>query len=888
MDESSILDAFTEPSIQHWLSLMLGQWIYALNGSEVPIVAPVTALMVLIAATGVIAMLTLALIIAFLGAKAIFSGGATASIVSGNSPFMPIRIIASLGLLMPTTYGITQLQEHNVTISNGQVGVVMMSLLGSGVADVEWLLAGKSLIKYNITANSLIRNTSTTSNTLAKNFVCNEFYHKRIGVGQGFNKFYYHRSRAYSADSSVELSYSLVGVDDFSSIPASDVDAEQSQSMTVYLGGRDAYCGKIRFTYLPKIAPSGSVISALREDMFAGVSASKAEIFNGAMNDLIVELQHFETYAERYHALFGQINANNLIETSTDRERSNKIDLMKTFNIGALPSTGAATLEDKVAAATDGLNYLMLRLAYFQKAQGTEASSAIMATLSGEEGGGNLNGFSETLFDRFFHGWVSAGSYWMVFQSLSELLTGVEVHLHEIGVDPIAADISVLCQKQNMFSAAVDTVTSWFSGDGYDCQTSKHVLTGFDLISKYALDKAQIGDNLPDAVAISGTSYPVDKSVWAGYTKAVPKTKEDMSFMTEMTMSLIESVWSTSNWLNSDETGALTGAGASTSRGLLTGSEPIMMDNSATTSPYVLLTRLGENTRDLALLVNFSKTFLKSVAETLVAGQSARMGAQATFTFGGSTLLTLPLEIPFRVFINGILEIVNAITMLYTALIGTSLIAMYGIPLIPVAGWNFIIMGILFTIVTATASINFAAILMGLPKGEGVFSPDTERILSLVFGVFVRQSLIVLGFVLSLSLGYVGLSVLNVTWVASFANKLGGSGIIDDVLAVFVFFIGYAVIAFYICLYSFRAIDMCVETIGTWFSTWITGGAFGSNGQDIAAAQNGLGALANSVDELKHSFEKQGGNNNGKEQSSKNEGANNPNTKSSSTRSTNA
>ncbi|EGQ9239488.1 hypothetical protein M2G93_16735 [Vibrio vulnificus] len=845
MDESTILDALVNPSLQHWMALAFGQWIYALTGANTAIISPVSALMIILAAMNVVVIIAFIVMMAFFGGRAIFSGGATASVVSTTSPYMALRVILALAIIMPTTYGISQLDQHSVSISNGQVGIVQGALWGSGVGDAFWLLSGKSLVQYGITSNTMVRNTVAKTHKFAKTFVCNEFFYKNVGSTSGMSRFYYR----ISGEGGDDL---LRGVDSLTSIPLPASVLSDDTAVTIHFGGNEQYCGSITVEYFPQNIASSGLVRAIATDMFQGMSALKAQVNNQALNRFISELSNFDTFAQRYYSSFAKLSYEDVVATSSDKTGTNNINLMRTVNVGSLQSGSDGVIENEVARATDALNYLALRLSYFEKSEGENASKQLMTQLSGAlepSSDHGLTEFGNLVFDKFLGGWVSAGMYWSVFQSLSDILNGVERTVNSIQIQKDDISDARLCQNSNILARSYDTVRKLFNENNYLCESAGHVMAGFDVILAHAAKKGQNSATLPNSLSINSDTYPIDKAVWSSYFVVSPQTREHQGYLTPALFSIVDGVWGVSNFLNAGTSGVLMGSD-SIDRSLLSGDDAIMLDLGGTTSPYVLLNRLGENTRDLALMVKFGQLLLKSSTETFKKHQEARVTGQATVTAGKSTLVSWLWEMPLTILFNGMEEVVATLGQLYGALITASLIAMYGVPMIPTVGWVFIIIGVLYTIITATGSIPFTALLMGIPKGDGVFAPDTERVLSLVFGVFVRQSLIVLGFVVSLVLGYVGLSILNFIWITTFINKLSSAGVIDNVLSIIVFFVGYVVCAFYICLYTFRVISMMVDHVGVWFSTHLTGGAYGSNHEDFAAAQGGLVKLSNQLDEL--------------------------------------
>jgi outer membrane murein-binding lipoprotein Lpp len=165
-----------------------------------------------------------------------------------------------------------------------------------------------------------------------------------------------------------------------------------------------------------------------------------------------------------------------------------------------------------------------------------------------------------------------------------------------------------------------------------------------------------------------------------------------------------------------------------------------------------------------------------------------------------------------------------------------------------------IILGLIFTAFVAMGSVPFAAILIGIPKGEGVISPDTERFLSFLYGVFIRPSMTIVGFAGSMAIGFIGMSIFNLIWFTAFFNKLGGLSTIDSISFIIFIFAGYGIGLFFICLYSFRVTTMFVDVSGVWFSSVLAGGALGNNDADVQATTQGIQSLSSQLNNLSDDF----------------------------------
>ncbi|CCO46824.1 membrane hypothetical protein [Vibrio nigripulchritudo SOn1] len=850
MFEDTLFDAMLNPSILHWMALMFGEWVYALSDANVPIDHPVSPFMVVLATLTVCAIIAFVILVTLIGGRAIISTGATGSIASQTSRFWHFRVITSVALLLPTNYAMNELDEYNVSVSQGQVAVIQASLWGGGVADIMYRISSGSLLKYNVSGSPALDNTVMKSNELAKAFTCNEFYHQNVGSANGQSKIHYVVS---SVDPSVATT-AIEGVDSISEISVSNVDSMTAPAtLQVMLGGPKAYCGDFSISLSAIIKDDDSTfIGTLSRSLYSGLKHVSNVSANVSQMALIQSLDIYEIFASRYYQLFAGTAANSLVETSISESGENSIDSTKTINAGALQTASVTSLEDKVAATTDALNYLAIFLSYKQREIAHETSKQFYTELTGvEESGGSLDGFSEKLWENHMGDYVSAGMFWSVFHNLSDVMYASGRQLNAFSLSNNDIEQARLCQDANILQRGWNTVAGVFSDERFLCEASQHVIEGFNVVAAHAATKAKV--TLPDSIVTSEGSKPVEKGMWRSFFSAAsqdnPMNGADIDFLLVGLISLIEKVWSASLWFGDDT--AVVGGGLSMDRSLLAGNDALMLDLNGTTSPFSLLTQLGQETRDLAFLVKGVYVLLKSFVEAIKITTTAATHGMMSSPIGmGFTFATFWMTLGATILSNAAAEIVDVIVTLYGILITSSLAITYAIPLIPVGGWVFIFVGILYAIGAAAASINFGAILMALPKGDGVFAPDTERIVSLVYGIFIRQGLVVVGFIFHLTIAYVGLSVLNLIWIGSFLNKFDNLSLIDGIFWVFAFFIGYVLFAFFLCLYAFKTIGNIVDTVGVWVSTHLVGGAFGSNHEDIQASAGGFSMLSGKLDDL--------------------------------------
>ena len=446
---------------------------------------------------------------------------------------------------------------------------------------------------------------------------------------------------------------------------------------------------------------------------------------------------------------------------------------------------------------------------------------------------------------------MNAGMFWGTFQNLSDLMYETNRYIDGIHMATINIPEAKLCQDVSFFESTADSFSDFFGENEYLCDAAQHVDQGFKLVSSYAITKSS--EALPQEVTSTDGTHAVNHSIWKPFfsfnqSDKTP-TATDIDLIPSLLMGIIERVWGLATWHGNDS--AMIGGAIPTERGLLSGNNALMLDMNATTSPFSLVTQLGQETRDLALLAKLMKMTLSSVHQAFETALKAKIQSSFSSITGDVTgWMTVGLSIIGFFGQELMQQLLLILETLYVTLILSSLGVSYGITLIPIIGWTFIIIGILYTIGSAVAAIPFGAILLGLPKGEGVFAPDTERMVSLVFGIFIRQPLIVVGFVFHLTIAYVGLSVLNMIWIGSWLNTLSDLSVLDGIAAVVIFFVGYVVAAFYICLYSFRVVSAIVETVGIWVSTHLVGGAFGDNQNDIKSASDGFMQMSNKLNDI--------------------------------------
>ena len=838
-----------EPSIMHWQAVFFGEWVYGLFGSEYAINYPISAVMVSLASLNVVALAGLLIVLAATGGRALMSGLVTADIASGTSKFVTVRLILAFSLLLPTDAGIEELDAFNVNVSKVQANTMRLILMGGGVADWIWYNTGKAMFAFNIGGAPTLRDTVTRSNDIALGFVCNELYYNSIGKQNGESRFYF-----MSGDEAAITNLSgFQSADTFNdiSLPTS---SDKARFLSIHLGGANTKCGSITLRYLPD--PSANPATAGSGIHFAQMVEEVPQmefIMRETSNTMFVEmLSPYAEFATRYYRDFGGVTAETLYSVPTSANATPFE--VEAYNAGGLQSS-QSTLNAKVNASADALVYLAQNLAYGQQSV-THASLAKFGDYIIDRTVGDTvssyTSIGERVFDRYLSGFVSAGAFWSFYQDFSTLSYDAERYVNGLSIGLADMNDSGALCGQSLF-------TQWFgsskevNGVEYHCEAVGHLNLGFPALVDVATQKGA-SKQVSDTISTGSRSYQVDVNIWSGfYSNQDDSSDISIGFWADVFLSLFETAWQGMSVIDFGNDGTAIGSGAATRGSLLSGTDGMLMNFSGQNSPYIMLTQLGEGIRDVAMLVDITRIALSS---SYLATSKTLDGV------GNSLTSTNPMFAPvawLSHFSSSMISefgdwVKNVLLRLASALNAVSLILIYALPAIPVIGWTMIIIALIFTAFLAMGSVPFAAVLIGLPKGEGVISPDTERFLSLLYGVFIRPAMTVVGFAGSMAIGYIGMSVFNLLWFTSFFNKVGGLSTIDSISFIIFIFLGYGVGLFFICLYSFRVTSMFVDGSGVWFSSVLAGGALGSNDGDVQAATQGIKGLASQLNDLSESI----------------------------------
>ena len=171
----------------------------------------------------------------------------------------------------------------------------------------------------------------------------------------------------------------------------------------------------------------------------------------------------------------------------------------------------------------------------------------------------------------------------------------------------------------------------------------------------------------------------------------------------------------------------------------------------------------------------------------------------------------------------------------------------YLIPFMPLMIWVLLVIGWIMMLIEAVISAPLAVIMMARPEGEGISGQKLERAISLIAGLILRPTLMVLGLVASMTIAYIGFSVFNL-FFWSFTAAYTSSGIFDTIAVIALYTTGSLVVA----KSSFQIIHQLPNNILEWMNT-SNGRTFGEqniegvSAQAIGGATSSMGGIVTSA-----------------------------------------
>jgi conjugal transfer/type IV secretion protein DotA/TraY len=213
-----------------------------------------------------------------------------------------------------------------------------------------------------------------------------------------------------------------------------------------------------------------------------------------------------------------------------------------------------------------------------------------------------------------------------------------------------------------------------------------------------------------------------------------------------------------------------------------------------------------------------------------VVGDTATIGAWSSIKNGFKAVLTT--------------WIIPTMMALILALLSMGFTLAYVIPFLPIITWTLMVIGYLVTVIEALIAAPLAVIMMVTPEGEGISGTRLERAMQLIATAILKPSLMIIGLIASITVGFVGFQIWNEFFFKTAENVLSGS--IFDVFAVLSI---YTTTSFMICKLIIGIMHRLPNQILEWFSSGV-GRSFGED-----TAERGMEASAG---ELKQGTDKIG------------------------------
>lgn len=269
--------------------------------------------------------------------------------------------------------------------------------------------------------------------------------------------------------------------------------------------------------------------------------------------------------------------------------------------------------------------------------------------------------------------------------------------------------------------------------------------------------------------------------------------------------------------------------------------EPIGQGKLPINSPFEMVASIGHSVNNVVAAgigAGVLYTFLtESGASKLIAlAKGAAVGAAAggnPVSAGvGAMIMSGVVDGIYGVFKQWIVPAIMAIGSLLVAA-GFSLA--YVIPFMPITVWTLMIIGYLITVIEAVIASPLAVIMMVTPEGEGISGTRMERTIQLIATAVLRPSLMVIGLIASVTMGFIAFQIWNVFFFGAAETILAG-GILDGLAIVAI----YTMTAISITKRVISIMHSLPDTILQWFTSGVSR-PFGENEVDGEMSKVGQG-----------------------------------------------
>lgn len=154
----------------------------------------------------------------------------------------------------------------------------------------------------------------------------------------------------------------------------------------------------------------------------------------------------------------------------------------------------------------------------------------------------------------------------------------------------------------------------------------------------------------------------------------------------------------------------------------------------------------------------------------------------------------------------------------------------FAIPFMPITVWIMLVCGYLLMAIEAVAASPLAVIMLATPEGEGISGHNFQKALQMINAIILRPTLSIVGLFASISLAYVGFSIMNTLFWQVVSMATSGFSLFEIMAILFV----YCSLAYKLCEYMVSVIYKIPDQI----MEWMGGGLSRSFGEE--AAEKGI------------------------------------------------
>lgn len=714
-----------------WLGEIFGQYIFAPWGKN----GDPTLVSKAVGFTNILALILGIVIVyyVFIGGSINAAGKGEVMGQNWSGTWMPIRTIMGFGLIMPVS-----------TIGGGAISLVQafilwLVILGSNAASILWdRLSDELANKTSLTSSNFIVSKAQVGE-VAKMMGCAKAL---IDINDGRGSYVEYTQLINGEEKTRKISgtrqYGINPSLDFKALKASEVFNNQLLKISF---GTDGECGSYEF---PKYLPEKTNRTYDTSNSFLAFvpnSDYKIKIINrghqAAKDVLLDTMSKVDDIFKRFP-----------VEVDGEKYGAKNVHLAlvkSSKDISALNAEG-------VGAETSLLAALELAKIDFEKAA-NYYSSNMMPNIKQKMAQSDPEVINEMKRQMTFGGWAGAGLWFHQIGEYASL---------EYRVVNKYIEMRTSSYQSNLCEGFSDYIFGLFGSD--DCEIIKDDYIAMDnLISYMSAD-----------VINSSTEKSISDEV-AGSCNGL-----SLSCMPDPNISSRMSVDAAQGLLN-----ILAETTAS--------SEPIGQGKIPINSPFETVSSIGQSMNTIAEYGIYTSMFVTFISESGAGKLLAYGGTAAAVTgaSGGNVVAGGLMSILAGSVWDGVMGvfktwIIPAVMALGGILVSTGFVLAYVIPFMPITVWALMIIGYLITVIEAVIAAPLAVIMMVTPEGEGISGTRMERTIQLIATAILRPSLMVIGIIASVTVGFVAFQIWNVFFFGAAESVLAG-GILDSIAVIIIY-----------------------------------------------------------------------------------------------------